>query len=266
MSHAAPGLLMDWLGAVLLLNPAHDWWMPENAALHGGALDAQMRQSLWWMIALLLLAHAILLTAWLRRRRNMPAAGARRPISPWTTGMFVFIALLFTFLVLRAEMLWAANRFQGASPEAMQVEVVGEQFAWYFRYPGADARFGEVKPALVSAAEGNPLGIDPADAAGKDDIVTSELVLPLGREVDLRIRSLDVVHGFFIPAMRLKQNALPGSTLHVHFTPAALGVYPIVCSQVCGSGHYRMEAKLRVVSPAEFAQWMHTKASGGKQP
>jgi cytochrome c oxidase subunit 2 len=92
------------------------------------------------------------------------------------------------------------------------------------------------------------------------------LVLPVGHEVDLQIRSLDVVHGLFIPAMRLKQNALPGSTLHVHFTPVVVGEYPIVCSQVCGSGHYRMEAKLRVVSPSDFAQWMAAESKQRMQP
>lgn len=257
MREGAAGLVMEWLA------PGDSWWMPANAARHGGAVDAQMRQSLEWMIALLVLAHVILLTGWLRRRAQREKS-VRAGMSPWTTGAFVFIAVLFTVLVMRAERLWAANRYQGASPDAMQVEVVGEQFAWYFRYPGADARFGAAEPPLVNAAEGNPLGIDPKDEAGKDDFVTSELVLPVGREVDLRIRSLDVVHGFFIPAMRLKQNALPGSTLHVHFTPTATGEFPIVCSQVCGTGHYRMEAKLKVVSQAEFAEWTAREAAGGR--
>ena len=117
----------------------------------------------------------------------------------------------------------------------MQVEVVGEQFQWYFRYPGEDAAFGVTRPELVNAAEGNPLGLDARDARGKDDVVSSVLVLPVGREVDLRLRSLDVIHGFFIPGMRLKQNAVPGLVLHVHFTPSVTGTYPILCSQVCGS-------------------------------
>jgi cytochrome c oxidase subunit 2 len=81
-------------------------------------------------------------------------------------------------------------------------------------------------------------------------------MLPAGREVDLRIRSLDVIHGFFIPAMRLKQNAVPGLVLHIHFTPIAAGTYPILCSQVCGSGHARMQAELRVVSPPAYQDWL----------
>jgi cytochrome c oxidase subunit II len=108
----------------------------------------------------------------------------------------------------------------------------------------------------VRAAAGNPLGLDSADLHGADDIVSSELVLPAGREVDLRLRSHDVIHGLFIPGMRLKQNAVPGMVLHVHFTAVTPGEYDILCSQVCGLGHTRMQATLRVVSPAAFRDWL----------
>jgi cytochrome c oxidase subunit 2 len=130
------------------------------------------------------------------------------------------------------------------------------QFQWYFRYPGADAAFGITRADRIDAAGGNPLGLDSEDTRGHDDVVSSVLMLPAGREVDLRLRSQDVIHGFFIPGMRLKQNAVPGMVLHVHFTPDVPGDYPILCSQVCGLGHARMQATLRVVSPAEFDRWM----------
>ncbi len=130
------------------------------------------------------------------------------------------------------------------------------QFAWYFRYPGVDATFGATEPPLVSAAEGNPLGVDPADPHGHDDLVSSELVLSAGREVDLRLRAQDVIHGFAVPELRLKQNAVPGQTIHIHFTPTSPGTYAILCTQLCGSGHYRMNANLRVLQPDEFARWL----------
>ena len=110
--------------------------------------------------------------------------------------------------------------------------------------------------SLASAAEGNPLGIDPADAHGRDDIVSSQLVLPVGREVDLALRAQDVIHGFSVPEMRLKQNAVPGLTVHIHFTPQVAGEYAILCTQVCGMGHYRMNATMRVVPQAEFEAWL----------
>ena len=166
------------------------------------------------------------------------------------------LTLLFAWLGVRAQGLWAAQRYVGAAPEAMQVEVVGMQFLWYFRYPGADAAFGATQLALVAPGEGNPLGLDPKDPHGADDIVSSELVLPAGREVDLTLHAEDVIHGFAVPEMRLKQNAIPGQTAHIHFTPETPGTFAILCTQLCGLGHYRMQATLRVLPQPEFNAWL----------
>jgi len=133
------------------------------------------------------------------------------------------------------------------------------QFAWYFRYPGPDFIFGITRPQLASPAEGNPVGIDPTDPHGKDDIVTSELVLPADHEIDLRLHAQDVIHGLSIPELRLKQNAVPGETIHIHFTPTTPGTYAILCTQLCGLGHYRMNATLRIVSPEQYVVWLATK-------
>ena len=232
------------------------WWLPQNAALHGHALDHQLLLNLWIALALLTLAHILLFAGLLLRGRS------RQKISlGWKILPLLALTALFVWLTMRAERLWEDARYAGADASAMQVEVTGEQFSWYFRYPGTDATFGETRAALVDAGSGNPLGIDPADAHGADDIVSSELVLPVGREVDLRLRSLDVMYGFFVPEMRLKQNAVPGSTLHVHFTPERVGTYAILCSQLCGLGHYRMQATMRVVSQQDFDVWMRSHES-----
>jgi cytochrome c oxidase subunit 2 len=227
-------------------------WMPRNGAAHGFTLDRLMRWNLSVMLALFLLAHLFLAITLLRRHRNYPARNLG--VAGWLP--LALLCGMYIWMAVAAQQLWAANRFEGPSPTAMQVEVVGVQFQWYFRYPGDDATFGAIKPQQVNAGAGNPLGIDPLDASGNDDIVSSELVLPAGREVDIRLRAHDVIHGFFIPGMRLKQNALPGQTLHVHFTPVTPGEYPILCTQVCGLGHGHMQAKLRVVPPGVFDFWL----------
>lgn len=230
------------------------WWMPANGAAHGAALDRQMVLSLAVVGGLMIIAKAILVASALKSAKDR-AAESR--VNFFGLGTLIFLTLVFAWLLIRAEQMWAAQRFTGADPTAMQVEVVGEQFVWYFRYPGTDATFGATRPELVDAAAGNPLGLDAKDSHAADDRVTSELVLPVNREVDLRLRALDVIHGFFIPAMRVKQNAVPGSALHIHFTPDLIGEYPIVCSQVCGLGHYRMQARLRVVSEADYQRWLN---------
>ncbi|HEX5234808.1 MAG TPA: cytochrome C oxidase subunit II [Silvibacterium sp.] len=226
-------------------------WMPSDGALHGPVVDRLMFWNLVALCVAALIAHLWLGFAIFRRQS---AVGKFPAMIRW--GLIASFCLMYAWMALTAQRLWAANRYFGPSTAAMQVEVVGEQFQWYFRYPGTDAVFGITRPQLVNAAAGNPLGIDVRDPHGADDIVSSILTLPAGREVDLQLRSLDVIHGFFIPGMRLKENTVPGMMLHVHFTPVSPGTYPILCSQVCGLGHQRMQARLLVLPAADFDSWL----------
>lgn len=228
--------------------------LPPDASTHGPALDRHLLLNLWIILALAAIAHILLFVGLLAKRTN-------RPRHLWAIEYLplALLAVLFAALGIRAERLWAATRYTGASHEAMQIEVTGQQFAWYFRYPGPDASFGITQPQLADAAVGNPVGIDPSDPHSADDFVSSELVLPAGHEIDLALRAFDVIHGFSVPELRLKQNAVPGETIHVHFTATRPGTYAILCTQLCGLGHYRMSANLRVLPPAEFQAWLAKK-------
>ena len=156
--------------------------LPASASAHGPALDHHLLLNLSIILGLATLAHILLITGLVLRRSSESLSLVRLEYLP-----LVGLAVLFATLAVKAERLWAATRYTGASPSALQVEVTGMQFAWYFRYPGPDAIFGITRPQLVAPGEGNPIGIDPTDPHGKDDIVTSELVLPANREVDLRL-------------------------------------------------------------------------------
>ncbi len=237
---------------------APGWWLPVDAASHGAGLDRHLLLNLWIAAGLLVLLHLLLIGGLIVRRRAVRRA---RRVAVFEYGTLALLTLLFCWLGVRAESLWAAERYTGGDPAAMQVEATGMQFAWYFRYPGPDYAFGRTRPELVAPGEGNPVGIDPTDAKGADDFVSSELVLPVGREVDLRLNAQDVIHGFAIPELRVKQNAVPGTEFHVHFTPTAAGRYAIVCTQLCGIGHYRMGATLRVLSQPDFDRWLANKES-----
>lgn len=233
-------------------------FLPPNASLHGVALDQHLLLNLWIALALLAAAHILLLVGLvLRRGRRLRSSFA------WEHLPVAAFALLLVFLTFRSERLWAASRYTGPDPSALQVEAVGMQFAWYFRYPGQDAVFGRTRPQLVAPGEGNPLGLDSADPRSADDIVTSELVLPANREIDLRLHAQDVIHGFSVPALRLKQNAVPGQSIHIHFTPTEPGTYAILCTQLCGLGHFRMTANLRVLPPAAYSAWLAAHSKPG---
>jgi cytochrome c oxidase subunit 2 len=206
-------------------------WLPPDASAHGPAIDHHLLLNLWIALALLALAHLILFVGLLARRRPAQKNLWRIEYLPLAA-----LAILFTTLTIKAERLWAATRYTGASLTALQIEATGVQFAWYFRYPGPDATFGITRPQLAAPAEGNPLGLDPTDPHSADDFVSSELVLATNREVDLRLNAQDVIHGFSIPELRLKQNAVPGQALHIHFTPTTPRADASHCTQLCGHG------------------------------
>jgi cytochrome c oxidase subunit 2 len=128
------------------------------------------------------------------------------------------------------------------------VRVVAEQFAWNVHYPGADHIFGKSDVSLVSSS--NPLGLDVNDPHAKDDITTlNQLYLQVDRPVIVQISSKDVIHSFALPYMRVKQDAIPGMVVPVHFTATRTSgeeTWEIACAQLCGLGHYRMRGQYHV--------------------
>ncbi|MFC6644468.1 cytochrome c oxidase subunit II [Granulicella cerasi] len=228
-----------------------NWPLPFDAG-NNAAFDRYLRLNLNVILVLFAVANVMLLVGvLLRKRKATPWRQFAIEYAPLTVFACALIAV-----AIYSEQLWARQRFVGAAPDAMQVEVTGVQFVWYFRYPGKDAHFGQTKPQFIAPGEGNPLGLDRSDPTSNDDIVTSELVLPAGREVDLALESQDVIHGFSVPELRIKQYATPGQRGHLHFTATKPGSYAILCANVCGMGHYRMTSTLRVVTPEEFAAWL----------
>ncbi len=128
------------------------WSLPVDASRHGPALDQHLLLNLWIALALLLLLHILLIA-------GLSSGGATRgPIHKLTLEYLPLLGFcaLFAWLGLRAQHLWAAQRYTGADPAAMQVEVTGMQFVWYFRYPGQDATFGRTDLALADAARAIP--------------------------------------------------------------------------------------------------------------
>jgi cytochrome c oxidase subunit 2 len=135
--------------------------------------------------------------------------------------------------------------------EATVVRVVAEQFAWNVHYPGGDREFGTTSPALIGPT--NPLGLDRASPHAEDDVVViGQLHVPLGRPVVIQLSSKDVVHSFGVPAMRVKQDAIPGTLASVRFTPIVAGSFEIVCSQLCGLAHFRMRGVVTAESEDAF--------------
>jgi cytochrome c oxidase subunit 2 len=161
-------------------------------------------------------------------------------------------AAILVVVLFNALGLWA--QITSAPPaDAFVVEVTGQQFAWNVRYPGKDGIFGRTDPKLVSPESFNFIGLDRSDPNAADDIMMqNQLYLPAGRPVRIRIRSLDVIHSFFLPNFRVKQDAVPGMTVETWFVPGQAGDFEIACAQHCGLGHYRMRGQVHVVPQEEL--------------
>ncbi len=176
----------------------------------------------------------------------------------WTSATII----LFLGLGFLGRKAWAEVRFTEPAANAIRVEVTANQFVFNFRYPGPDGKFGKLDPKQISASTGNPVGVDANDPAGKDDIVVPTLTVPVNRQVELLIRSQDVIHNFFVRELRLQQDAVPGMVIPIHFTANQTGQYEIVCTQLCGLGHSRMHSYLNVVSESEYENFLKQQAAG----
>ncbi len=143
-----------------------------------------------------------------------------------------------------------------APANAIDVEVLGQQWQWHFRFPGAGGKLGRTSVALVSAT--NPFGLDPHDAASQNNILimTNELHLPLNQPVRMLLHSQDVLHDFFVPQFRARMNMVPGMITSFWFTPTKTGRFEVLCAQLCGVGHYNMRAYVVVDDPATFQAWL----------
>ncbi|GJG97368.1 c-type cytochrome [Cupriavidus pauculus] len=140
--------------------------------------------------------------------------------------------------------------------EAMVLEVVGQQWQWAFRFPGQGGELGTSDARFVSGT--NPLGLNPDDANGQDDVIVvgPEVHLPLNRPVKVLLRSKDVLHDFYVPPIRARMNMVPGMVTSFWFTPTQVGRFDILCAQLCGVGHYNMRGHVVVEEPAAFDAWL----------
>jgi cytochrome c oxidase subunit 2 len=157
------------------------------------------------------------------------------------------------------------------------VRVVAQQFAWNIHYPGPDGVFGRAAVELVNE-QTNPLGLDPEDPAGKDDITTiNQLYLQVDRPVLVHLTSKDVIHSFGLTEFRVKQDIFPGMSIPVSFVPTmtteemralqgdAQRNFEIACAQLCGLGHYRMRGTVTVLGGAEFDAWLAEQAADNEE-
>ncbi len=174
-----------------------------------------------------------------------------------------FLVMAFEVALITFYALPVWNSIKISMPDekdALVVEVVAEQFAWNVHYAGADGKFGRRSLELVHF--NNPIGLDRTDLDSFDDVtVGNELHLPLGRKALIKLTSKDVIHDFFVPEFRIKQDAVPGMLIPIWIEPTRIGHYELACAQLCGFGHALMRADVIVETPEDFARWLRLRAA-----
>src|SRR5579871_6177303 len=243
----------------------HTWVAPEDISTHGVMIDEQMSETMAEAgIAFLAAQFVLAIVVWMFSGRDKDAKITTFPGG--ATGLVIAAFLLVGTEVLALGIFgvkaWSAVYFDAPSANALPVQVQAGQFAFYFRYTGPDGTFGPLHAHKISEANANFFGIDTTnDQDSKDDVVTAEMAIPVNREIHLLMHSKDVGHSFYVPELRIQQDFVPGLDVSVHFTATKVGKYEIVCTQLCGLGHYNMKAYLNVLSPEDFDNWMKQQAA-----
>lgn len=256
-------LIVIWLITLLsaAIFIAKTWWLPLGASAAAPGIDHHFAVT-FLLMGIVFVAAQLSLGFLVWRYRDRGSSSQKVVYSHGNTKLEIIwtalTTILFVGLNLMSSSIWASERFRSAEANAVRVEVTGMQFAWYFRYPGPDGKFGATKPELEDASAGGEgaLGLEAKDPASKDDVVVSTMVVPVNREIEVILRSHDVIHSFFLPDMRFKQDAVPGLAIHMHFTPTRTGDFEIACAELCGMGHYKMHGVVRVVSQEDFDKWL----------
>ena len=241
-----------------LYNPSH--WFPPGWSQAAALYDRQFFLTL--VITGVAFVAAQFLLGWFifrYRDRGTGRATYLHGHSAIEMGGIVVTGVAFVGLAIAGQRVWAQVHLTASPPDALHIEVTGQQFNWQIRYPGKDRQFGRTAPKFYDKVA-NAVGLDPDDPAGKDDIVAVELVVPVGRAVELTLRSWDVIHSFFLPTLRIKQDAVPGITVPLRFRADRTGDWEIACAELCGSGHYTMKSFLHVKDPAGYEQWLSEQA------
>lgn len=237
--------------------------IPEPAAAHALQIDHMLEVVHWFMLALFIgWSCFFVYTLWRFNARRNPRASYHGARSKASTHLEIGVVIIEALLLIGfAFPLWAKRVAQNEKPDlatAVQVHAIAEQFGWNFHYPGPDGKFGARRINLVSGS--NPIGLDPADPASADDIVAKNTMsLPANVPAYVVVTSKDVIHNYAVKNFRIGQDAIPGMSVPIWFTPTKTGTYEIVCAQLCGTGHANMVGIVEVQTLDAHNAWIQSR-------
>src|SRR5262249_17304195 len=242
----------------LIFHFASPWWFTPIAS-NWEAMDDTVIITFWVTgIAFVGLNLFMAYAVW-RYRHNKARLAKYEPenkkLEWWLT---IFTSVGVVAMLTPGLFVWA--KFVQVPEDAAIVEVVGQQWNWSYRFPGKDGVLGATSAKLVTVD--NPFGLDPKDPKGLDDVLipSPELHLPVGKPVEILLRSKDVLHDFTVPQFRVKMDMVPGMVTYLWFTPTKTGSYDLLCEELCGVAHFAMRGRVVVDDEKGFQTWL-----GGNQ-
>lgn len=246
-------LVLVVVGSILFHVLSPWWWTP--IASNWSYIDDTLFLTFWitgtvFAAVVLFMAYCV----WKFRHKSGSTAHyepENKRLEWWLT---IATGVGITAMLVPGLFVW--NQFVSVPDDATEVEVIAQQWQWSYRLPGADGRLGTSDSRLVTFD--NPLGVNPDDPNGQDDVVieAADLHLPIDKPVKMLLRSIDVLHNFYVPEFRAKMDMVPGSVTYFWFTPTRTGTFEVLCAELCGTGHGFMRGIVVVDSEEDYAAWL----------
>ena len=246
-------LLLIAVGSVVfhLLSPW--WWTP--IASNWRYIDDTIIITFWITGAVFVAIVVFMAYCVLRFRHREGGRAVYEPenkkLEKWLT---IVTAVGVAAMLTPGLFVW--HQFVTVPAEATEIEVMGQQWRWSFRLPGKDGRLGSSDVRNISSD--NPMGLNPNDPHGQDDVVieSDDLHLPVGKPVKVLLRSVDVLHDFYVPEFRAKMDMVPGMVTYFWLTPIRTGTFDVLCAELCGMAHAQMRARVVVEDEGEYRAWL----------
>lgn len=246
-------LLFHWLSPWYLTELASNW----------SAIDDTISITFWVTGFVFVAVNLFMAYCIIRYRYNKDRRSEYEPenskLEWWLTGITtVGVAAML------APGLFVWGDFVNVPEDAHEVEAVGQQWHWTYRFPGDDGEFGTVDARFYS--NDNPFGMDPDDPRGLDDVLVDspEVHLPVDKPVKLLLRSKDVLHNFTVAQFRVKMDLVPGLVSHMWLTPTRTGDFEVLCEELCGIGHHTMRGMVVVDEQRDFETWLANQPTYGE--
>ncbi|MBM0104157.1 c-type cytochrome [Steroidobacter sp. S1-65] len=240
--------------ATVLFHFLSPWWFTPIAS-NWQTVDSTVDVTFWVTGVVFVAVNLFLAYAIIRYRHRKGNKAHYEPenkkLEWWLTGI---TSVGIAAMLAPGLSVWA--NFVTVPEGADVVEVLGQQWAWTYRFPGKDGQLGASDANLISVD--NPFGMDPNDPVGQDDhlVASPELHLPIDRPVKILLRAKDVNHQFAVPQFRVKMDMVPGMVTYFWLTPTRTGEFDVLCEQLCGVAHFAMRGRVVVDKQEDFETWL----------